>query len=117
MIEVFLVHLVELSEPREVGNVSVDLHDVVEARAGGHENRSYVLESLAHLIREGVRHGAGLRVHGTLPRDEHEVASDHGVGVRSGGSRPFLCHNGLSHRFSLLTRSSATCRIYAYLLR
>src|SRR5918998_3163552 len=108
MIEVLLVHLVELGKPCQVGNVSIDLHDVVETRAGGPENRLYVLESLAHLIRETVRHGTRLRIHRALPRDEHKVTSDNGVGVRPGGSRPFLCHYGLSHRFSLLARSTAT---------
>src|SRR5215218_1043429 len=108
VIEVFLVHLVELGEPCQVCHVSVDLHDVLEARAGGFEDRLYVLERLTHLVREGVRHGARLRVHRTLPRDEHKVARDHGVGVWSCGSRPFLCHNGLSHRFSLLARLFVT---------
>src|SRR5215204_4497233 len=109
VLEVLFVHLVELGEPREVGHVSVDLHDIVEARAGRLEDRSYVFESLAYLIRKGIWHGARLGVHGTLPRDEHKIVRNHSVGVRSGGSRPLLCHNGLSHRFSLLGRSSVTC--------
>src|SRR5215217_9747299 len=91
------VHLVELREPGEVRHVGVHLHDVFQARSRGFQDRLYVPEGLAHLVREGVGHGAGLGVHGTLAGYEHEAVGDDGMGVGAGRLWSFFGCDGLSH--------------------
>src|SRR5215212_637663 len=67
--EKLLVHLVELCEPGKVGHVSVHLYDVIHAGSRGLKDRPQVLERLADLVSESIRHIARLGVHGPLARD------------------------------------------------
>src|SRR5215212_1422737 len=98
--EKLLVHFVELCEPGKVGHVSVHLHDAVQAGSRGLQDRSHVLERLANLVRESIRHIARRGVYGTLARDEHEAVGNHSLGVGTGGSGSSLGHHGTPHRSS-----------------
>src|SRR3712207_103921 len=66
------VDLVELRKACEVRHVGVHLHDVLQARSGSLQDRLYVPQGLADLVREGVGHGARLGVGG--PRSEEHTS-------------------------------------------
>src|SRR5690606_6795277 len=76
LMENFAVHLVELVPVGDVGEVRGDGDDVVECGAGGREKSTQVLEHLARLCADAVRHVPRRRVARDLAGDEDGVARD-----------------------------------------